>query len=318
MSMSPQARGHRWFKTWFSPLSSWGGSLNMPHRNSHFLCMAQCDEGLLRCGSATKKFRTLSSCGRGGGVVRPVQMKDHLESQFLEIKSCTVPTLCSRNSQHWPPSEGQPPDPSHAFSVLDFSVLLPLSPLGRQCSIISREIEMFHYWNNNVPTLSHHLYDWMQSPNVCSLEHTVFLPLSSKRCHFLYYSLIIFQGKVESSRTHFSTELGEKGVSPGQAGILCLNTKHSRNSLLPLIREMTGTMDWMWASQVSERERIRLQRRWHVFDPWVRKTRVQPENWQRQTTDEGYEGRRKERWGTGEQEGEYLISFFFLALIFAN
>ena len=53
----------------------------------------------------------------------------------------------------------------------------------------------------------------MQSPNVCSLEHTIFLPLSSKRCHFLYYSLIIFQGKVELSRTHFSTELGEKGFS---------------------------------------------------------------------------------------------------------
>ena len=41
----------------------------MPHRNSHFLCMAQCDEGLLRCGSATKKIQNselLRARGWGG------------------------------------------------------------------------------------------------------------------------------------------------------------------------------------------------------------------------------------------------------------
>lgn len=37
--------------------------------------------------------------------------------------------------------------------------------------------------------------------------------LSSKRCLFLYDNLIMFQGRVESTRTHLSTELGEEDFS---------------------------------------------------------------------------------------------------------
>ena len=176
---------------------------------------------------------------------------------------------------------------------------------------------MFHHWNNYVPMLSHHLYDWMQSPSGCSLEHTVFLPLSSKCCHFLYYSLTIFQGRVESSRTHLSTELREKDFSKAGGNPVSKYKTQQEFPSSPYKRNerhhvgFPGNLEGKNppAMQVTCVCCLGQEDKGAVWEMTTT---------QQQTADEGFEGRRKDRCRDGRaRRGIFDITFFSCSFFFS-
>ena len=143
--------------------------------------------------------------------------------------------------------------------------------------------------------------------------------LSSKCCHFLYYNLTMFQGRVESSRTHLSTELREKDFSKAGRDPVSKYKTQQEFSSSPHKRNERHHVGFPGNLEGKSPPAMQVTCVWCLGQEdkgavWEMTTT------QQQTTDEGFEGRRKDRCRDGRARREIfdITSFFFLFFFFFN